>query len=276
VSTATVPRPGELEVERLSALRSIGTGIRSGLRPIALPLVTTVAVLLAWEGLVRWYRVPAIILPPPSDVLTTIVRLHDLLLQHAVPTTVETVAGFLLATVLGVGLAVAITYSAVVREALYPLLVVFQLIPKIALAPLFIVWLGIGSPSRLAFSLFISFFPIVIATAAGLIDVDRDAVRLGRSLSATEWQIFRKIRFPHAVPHLFGGMKVAMTLAIIGVIVGEFITAQAGLGYLIIFATSRAETAVIMAAITILCAIGLVLYGLVALGERMMKRWYGE
>jgi NitT/TauT family transport system permease protein len=152
--------------------------------------------------------------------------------------------------------------------------VLFQLIPKVALAPLFIVWLGIGSQSRLAFALFISFFPIVISMATGLLEVDRDMLRLCRSLTATEWQIFTSVRFPAALPYLFSGMKIAMTMAMIGVIVGEFITAQAGLGYLIIFATSRAETGVIMAAIGLLCVIGLGLYGLVLLGEAAMRRWY--
>jgi NitT/TauT family transport system permease protein len=186
----------------------------------------------------------------------------------------ETVIGFLLAVVLGVALAVIITYSPNWRAALYPNLVFFQLIPKVALAPLFIVWLGIGMESRVLFALFIAFFPIVISMATGLAEVDASLVRLCRSLTASEWQVFVNVRFPYSLPYLFSGMKIAMTMAMIGVIVGEFITAQAGLGYLIIFATSRAETAVIMAAIGVLCALGLTLYGLVLLAEVGMKRWY--
>src|SRR6185312_9296646 len=112
-------------------------------------------------------------------------------------------------------------YSTILREALYPNLVVFQLIPKIALAPLFIIWLGIGSPSRLAFAIFISFFPIVIATTAGLTNVDRDMVRLCRALTASEWQIFTSVRLPSALPYVFSGMKIGVTLSIIGVIIGE-------------------------------------------------------
>jgi len=136
-------------------------------------------------------------------------------------------------------------------------------------------WLGIGSESRLAFSVFISIFPIIIATTAGLSAADPNAVRLCRSLTASEWQIFTSVRFPSALPYIFSGMKIGITLAIIGVIIGEFITSQRGLGYLIIFATSRADTVVAMAAIVVLCASGLLLYGAVALAEKFTDRRYG-
>jgi NitT/TauT family transport system permease protein len=262
-----------------SADASIGGASRfrdhfSRARDVVLPVATAGVVLVAWEIVVRLYKVPSVIMPPPTEVVHVLARNYPLLLEHAVPTMTETIVGFVLATVLGVALAIVITYSPIWRAALYPNLVLFQLIPKVALAPLFIVWLGIGTQSRLAFSLFISFFPIVISMATGLVEVDRDMLRLCRSLTASEWQIFTSIRFPSALPYLFSGMKIAMTMSMIGVIVGEFITAQAGLGYLIIFATSRAETAVIMAAIALLCAIGLALYGLVLLGEIAMRRWY--
>jgi NitT/TauT family transport system permease protein len=192
------------------------------------------------------------------------------LLIHAVPTTLESAAGFAIATLLGIGLAILITYSEIAREALYPNLVFFQLIPKIALAPLFIIWLGIGSQSRIAFAVFIAFFPVVISTAAGFASVDKSMIRLCRALTANEWQIFSSVRFPAALPYIFSGMKIAITL----VIIGEFITAQAGLGYLIIFATARADTEISMAAIVVLCICGLLLYGLVALGEAIANRFY--
>ena len=265
----------DLGAGRLDAFtRVLKAGVSRGWRPFLLPTATLVVALVGWEVFVRVKRVPSAILPPPSEVIETLIAVRSLLIEHAWPTTVETVLGFLLATVVGIAVAIAITYSRAMREALYPLLVVFQLIPKIALAPLFIVWLGIGMSSRLTFALFISFFPVVISTAAGLINADRYMIRLARSLTATDWQIFVSIRFPGALPHIFSGLKIAVTLSIIGVIVGEFITSQAGLGYIIVFATSRAETAAIMAAIIVLCVIGLVLYGAVALAERMMLRWY--
>lgn len=244
------------------------------LRTIGLPLGLAFVVLAGWQIAVTVADVPAVILPSPVAILRYIVSRWDILLMHAVPTTLESAAGFVLATVLGIVLAIVITYSTVARDALYPNLVFFQLIPKIALAPLFIIWLGVGTQSRIAFSVFIAFFPIVIATAAGFLNVDRNMLRLCRSLTATEWQVFTAIRFPSALPYIFSGMKIAMTLAIIGVIIGEFITAQAGLGYLIIFATARADTEVSMAAIVVLCVAGLLLYGLVALGEWIANRVY--
>jgi NitT/TauT family transport system permease protein len=243
---------------------------------VLMPLGFAVGVLLLWEGLVRFYEVPTVILPAPSAVWARILTAWPFLLTHLVPTTVETVVGFLLSMILGTLLATLLVYGRRFREAVYPTVVFFQLIPKIALAPLFIVWLGIGSESRLAFSVFISFFPVVIATMAGLRAVPPDMLRLCRALTASEAQVFAAVRFPYALPYIFSGMKIAVTFAMIGVIVGEFITAQAGLGYLILFASSQAETPLILASIATLCVIGLFLYGLVALAEKAMLRWYGS
>ena len=254
---------------------SPSAGLRDGARSILLPTLLAVSVLFLWEMVVRLNNIPQVILPAPTAILKIISAQHEILLRHAVPTILEAAGGFLIASVLGIALAVWLSYSRLAREALYPNLVFFQLIPKIALAPLFIIWLGIGTESRLAFSVFISFFPIVIATNAGFANVDRNMLKLCQSLTATEWQTFSSVKFPSALPYIFSGMKVAMTLAIIGVIIGEFITAQKGLGYLIVFATARAETGVAMAAIVVLCAGGLLLYGVVALAENIANRRYG-
>src|SRR6266704_1693388 len=127
--------------------------------------------------------------------------------------------------------------------------------------------LGFGSTSRITFAVFISFFPVVVATLTGLMSVDRDLMRLCKAVGADESRIYAKVRFPAAVPHLFSGLKIAITFAMIGVIVGEFITAQAGLGYMILFAASQAEMTLIFASIVVLCVIGLVLYGLVVIAE---------
>ena len=257
----------------LKGVSTASAGAR-GARAIALPIGLALIVLVGWQIAVVAAKIPAVILPSPLAIGQYIVSRFDILMTHAVPTTLESLAGFLLAALLGMGLAILITYSDVAREALYPNLVFFQLIPKIALAPLFIIWLGVGPQSRIAFAVFIAFFPIVIATTAGLTSVDKSMLRLCRSLTATEWQVFTSVRFPAALPHIFSGMKIAITLAIIGVIIGEFITAQAGLGYLIVFATARADTEVSMAAIVVLCVCGLLLYGLVALAEWAANRVY--
>ncbi|WP_431282475.1 ABC transporter permease [Humitalea sp. 24SJ18S-53] len=245
------------------------------LRGVLLPIATALLCLLAWHLVVAYGNIPPVILPPPKAVWLILSNNMPLLLQHAWPTFVESLLGFAIATALGIVLAVAITYSRLLREAIYPHLVIFQLIPKVALAPLFIVWLGIGAPSRLAFATFISFFPLVVATSQGLSEVPSDMLRLANSLSATRWQVFRTIRFPYALPHIFAGMKIAVTMSMIGVIVGEFITAQRGLGYLILFAGAQAETALILAAVALLCAIGLAQFAMVALLERVVRRIYG-
>ena len=252
----------------------VGPRYRFG-RLLSLPLGFALAVLLAWELLCRASRVSPVLLPPPSAVWSVLSGNWEILLQQSVPTTLETIASFAAATLLGVALAVAITFSAWVREALYPNIVMFQLIPKIALAPLFIVWLGVGSSSCIVVAIFIAFFRVVVSTATGLVSAKPEVLQLCRSLTASEWQIFRLARFPYAMPFVFAGMKVGVTMAMIGVIVGEFITAQAGLGYIIMFASSAGETATVLAAIVLLCVIGLALFGLVALGEMAVRRWYG-
>jgi NitT/TauT family transport system permease protein len=257
-----------LEMPNLPAGRAGGGGA------LVLPLGFAVLAMIAWEVLCRAARISPLLLPPRSAVWTVLSQNYEILFQQALPTIIEAVVSFGLATLLGVALAVAITFSAWVREALYPNIVVFQLIPKIALAPLFIVWLGVGSRSCIVVAIFIAFFPVVVSTATGLVSAKPEVLLLCRSLTASEWQLFRLARFPYAMPFVFAGMKVGVTTAMIGVIVGEFITAQVGLGSIIMFACSAGETATVLAAIVLLCLIGLVLYSAVAIAELLMRRWY--
>jgi NitT/TauT family transport system permease protein len=266
--------------ETISSLVGLSGRVASGWqyclgRLVLLPLLFVLTVLVAWELFCRASRVSPLLLPPPSAVWSVLSENWGILFQQSLPTTLETITSFAVATLLGVALAVAITFSAWVREALYPNIVMFQLIPKIAIAPLFIVWLGVGSRSCIVIAIFIAFFPVVISTATGLVSAKPEVLQLCRSLTASEWQMFRLARFPYAMPFVFAGMKVGVTMAMIGVIVGEFITAQAGLGYIIMFASSAGETATVLAAIVLLCGIGLALFGLVALGEMAVQRWYG-
>lgn len=245
------------------------------LQRIGLPLAFAVGTLVLWEIVVRAFDIREVLLPTPSAIARRLVETFPLLMEHAWPTVWESVAGFAIASLLGVALAALLSASGLMRSMLYPNVVLFQLIPKIALAPLFIVWLGIGFQSRLTFSVFISFFPVVIAALVGLDHVDKSLLRLCRALTASSWQVFVSVRLPHALPYVFSGMKIATTFAIIGVIVGEFITSQAGLGYLILFASSQADTSLILAAITVLCVFGLGFYGVVALLERWTRHAFG-
>jgi NitT/TauT family transport system permease protein len=240
----------------------------------ALPIITAFMFLLAWQAISVFGHISPAVLPPPTMVLGQLVGNFPLIMRDTYPTTIETLVAFLISIPLGIVLAALIVYSTLAQQALYPNIVFFQLIPKIALAPLFIVWLGIGPSARITFSVFICFFPILIATAAGLRSVETNMLRLCRSLRMSEWQILVRIRFPTSAPYMFSGMKVSVTLAIIGVVVGEFIASEQGLGYLILFASSREQTDLALACIAVLCVVGLLLYGLVVLAEKVVMSIY--
>lgn len=248
---------------------------RSRLRQVLLPGAFAIAIITLWEASVRWLHISTSVLAAPSVIWATLRGSFAFLLQHMVLTIIETVEGFVLASLLGIFLGTAITLSQRVRQALYPNILFFQLIPKIAVAPLFIVWIGVGTPSLLAFAVFMSFFPVALSTAAGLVGTSQDALRLCKSLTATNWQTFASVRFPFALPYIFAGLKIGMTMTMIGVIVGEFVTAQAGLGYVVMFSASSGETGLLFAALTLLCFVGLALYGCVTLGEMVVQRWFG-
>jgi NitT/TauT family transport system permease protein len=274
----TLPRRALLKPEppvpATSRRRWLGHAARLA-RQIGLPLLLAAAVLLAWEVGTRMAHVSAMTLVPPSAVWQVLSDSWPILLQQSWPTLVEALVGFAAAVLVGVVLGSAMVLSRRLRQALWPHILLFQLIPKVALAPLFIIWLGVGPSSRLAFAVFLGFFPMVVATATGLLSAERDMLRLCRALTATPWQAFWAIRVPYALPHIFAGLKVSVTMTLIGVIVGEFVTAQEGLGYIIMFASSAAETALIFAAIFLLCVIGLAMYGLIAGCEWLVQRWVG-
>jgi NitT/TauT family transport system permease protein len=244
-------------------------------RQIFMPLVLGLGVIAVWEIVTRVYNVAPTTLPAPSRIFQEIMRQREILLTNAVPTTVETMGSFLASVVFGGLLGVLISYSRTAREALYPNVILFQLIPKVAIAPLFLIWLGIDWHARISIAIFIAFFPIVISTAAGLNAADPALLRLCRSLTASRWQMFFKVQLPSSLPFLFNGMKISITLALIGVIVAEFITSERGLGYVILFGGAHFDTPLVMAAIVVLCIVGLAMYGAVAAAERLIMQKYG-
>jgi NitT/TauT family transport system permease protein len=170
-------------------------------------------------------------------------------------------------------IAALLVYSEPIRKGVLPLIVTSQIVPKVAVAPLFVVWFGTGDLSRLLMAFLIAFFPIVINTVVGLTSVDEDAVRMARAFMGTRWKIFTKIRLPHALPLIFGGMKISITLAVIGIVVAEFVAAQRGIGFLIVMANGLLDTPLMMAAIAVLSAMGLALYGLIAALEHLVVYW---
>jgi NitT/TauT family transport system permease protein len=237
------------------------------------PIGISVAMLVLWEAGVRELGIRSIILPPPSEIIDAMIRRHELLLAHLWPSLYLTVLGFALSVVGGIAVAVLITYSSILRKGFYPLIVVSQVIPKISIAPLFIVWFGTGTMSSLLLAVLIAFFPMTINSALGFQSIDEDIHRMARTFMGTRWQIFWKIRMPNALPYIFSGMKISITLAIIGVIVSEFVASQEGIGYLIKLAGGLLDTPLMMAAIAALSISGLILYGLIVLAEKRTVYW---
>ena len=246
------------------------------LRPLVLPLAFGVGVLMLWQALTVIFDYPKVILPAPSDIAAALAGNFAMIWQQTVPTMRDALAGFALASIFGIAIASLFCFSRLLRDAFYPLIVLIQLVPKIAWTPLFIVWVGIGWQSRLTIASFIAFFPVFIAMMAGLEATDRSLVRLCQGLTTTRWRIFWLVRLPASMPYLFAGLKIAITLAVIGVIVAEFISASEGLGFLILKSAALLQTDVIFAAITVLCLLGLVFYGAVHAGEIAVRKWHGE
>jgi NitT/TauT family transport system permease protein len=246
------------------------------LQPAILPIAFAAALLLLWEvaALVGGY--PKVILPAPSDIFAALADNFSEICRQALPTIRDTLAGFALAALLGIAMAALLSFSRLLKQAIYPLIIVIQLVPKIAWTPLFIVWAGIGWPSRLTIATFIAFFPIFIAMVAGLESTDGSLVRLCRALTASPWRIFWLVRLPASMPYLFAGLKIAITLAVIGVIVAEFISSSEGLGFMILKSAALLRTDLILAAIVVLCAVGLACYGAIHAGEIAVRKWRGE
>jgi NitT/TauT family transport system permease protein len=233
-------------------------------------LCLTVAVwaLACWLG-----NVPTAVLPAPDKVLHAIVVRSDLLVGEGWITLKETLYGFLLALAAGLPLAVMVANSRPLNLMFYPLLVALQSVPKVALAPIILVWLGTGLESKLAMVWLVAFFPIIVDTATGLRSTPRELLELARSLGATPMQIFTKVQFPAALPFIIAGAKVAITLAVIGAVIGEFVGSSEGLGYLLLSATSQIDTPLAFAALFALSLLGMFAYLLVELGEYLMAPW---
>jgi NitT/TauT family transport system permease protein len=242
----------------------------------AAPALTVLGAVVLWEVGVRMFRVPEYLLPAPSGALTALISEWRYLALHTWVTTKEILWGFALAMVVGIPTAMAIVYSPVLERSLYPLLVASQSVPKIAIAPLLIFWAGIGLLPKVLVAFLISFFPIIIDTVVGLRSVEPEMLSLARSMGASERKVFTKIRLPSALPNIFAGLKVAVTLAVVGAIVGEFIQADQGLGYALLQANAMLNTRLSFATIIILGAIGVVLFLLVDWVERLLIPWHAS
>jgi NitT/TauT family transport system permease protein len=232
-----------------------------------------VAGLAAWEALVRVLRVPDIIVPPPSRVAAVLVDGQIDWLHHIGITAFEVVAGFAGAVVLGVGLAVVIVTSRRLGQVLMPYVLLMQIVPKIAFAPIFFLILGYNLLPSIVITFLVAFFPITINTVSGLRAADPRLAELLRSLRGTRWDVLRKAEFPAALPFLFSALKVASTLAVVGANVAEFVSAKAGLGFLIINAQVTFNTGLAFAAATYLILLGVAFYAVIAGAERVLMPW---
>ena len=236
---------------------------------------TLVGMVAAWHLVVVAFRVPSFLLPSPLAVAREFVAWPGLLARHTWATLLASLLGFGAAIVAGVPLAIAVVSSRGLKATVYPLLVLFQSVPKVALAPLFLVWVGIGLSSKVLVAMTVAFFPILIDTATGLNAVESEMLELARSLRATRAQTFLEVRLPFALPHLFSGLKVAVTLAVIGTVIGEFVGSDnRGLGYFIYAESAAGNTARAFASVVILAALGIALFAAVALAERVLLPWH--
>lgn len=240
------------------------------LKRIAWPLAVHMALLLLWYWVTAAGMVPKYILPSPVDMLATLAQPHYKWGTHLLTTTIEVVGGYALAVVVGVALALLTSWFKWFAMAVMPLLITLNMIPKIAMAPLFIVWLSYGIGPNIIITFTICFFPIVLTTARGLKEVEPDLIDLARAVRATRWQIFSKIQFPSALPYIFSGMKVATVFAVAGAIVGEFIGSEKGLGNLMLSVQATLDTAAMFMAVTLITLVGILLYAAVFALERFL------
>jgi NitT/TauT family transport system permease protein len=266
----------------MSEIMATGTSITGDIRsarsgravPDAiLALGLMVFVTVAWELAIRLFHVPTFVLPAPSAIVRQLIESRARLASAAMSTAVEIFLGFMLASLTGIVIALVVVRFERFGRALYPLIVLFQNVPKVALAPIFILWFGFDLAPKIVLIVVIAFFPVTIDMLAGLQSVEPSFVALMESVGASRGKILMRVRIPHSLPYLMAGLKVAITFSVIGAIVGEFAGANQGLGYVIEFASTQLDTPLIFAALVVVSVLGLAFYYLVELAERMLVPW---
>ena len=237
-------------------------------------LVAVVLFFAAWELGVRVFDVKEYLLPAPSVVVVALAQNAPKVLESALVTTHEILAGYALAIVVSIPLALSIAYSKFMEETVYPLVVFLQIVPKIAIAPLFLIWFGFGFTPKLLLVFLLSFFPIVVSSIAGFKSVDPDIMDFARTTGAGSWRLFAKIRLPQALPGIFTGLKVGAALSATAAVVAEFVASDRGLGYLLLQYNGDLNTPMVFGIIIVLSAIGLVVYYAVEIVERIVIPWH--
>lgn len=265
---AAVPAAAQAQAYRGAWLRGSGRTLRR----LGPPVLLTVAAIATWELAVRAFDVPKDVVPKPSTVGSSLSDHRGLVWRSTKVTVVEILYGFGLAVGIGVALALLLGRFRLVDRAVYPLVVVFQNVPKVAIAPLLILWFGFGMAPKAILIAVIAFFPITVTMRTGLASVHPDLVLLLRSVGASRTEILLRVQIPSSIPFLFAGLHVAITLSVIGAIVAEFAGAARGLGYLIQFASTQLDTPLVFAGILVISIVGIVLYYAVSLAELALAR----
>ena len=241
---------------------------------LAQPSLAAAVLIGLWELGVHLTGVSKVILPAPSLVAATSFQFFSLMIEQAGPTFWAAVWGILASAILGIALGTIVSYSKTVMDTIYPTVVFFQLIPKVALAPVFVLWFGKEIEATILFSVFIAFFPVLVATISGLNATNKTYERMGYSFMASRLQVFLRIKFPFALPFIFSGLRLGVTFGIIGVILGEFVSAERGLGYLIMFAAENFETALLLSTILLLLGVGILIFAMLLVIEALVMSVY--
>jgi NitT/TauT family transport system permease protein len=244
----------------------------SWIKPVAFLFI----LVAGWDLAIRVFNIPPYQVPSPWDVMVTLQTEWQMLLIQAWPTTQATLWGFALSALFGIPVAMLIAGSKTVEDYVYPLLVFSQSIPKIAIAPLFVVWFGFGLLPKVLSAFLLGFFPVVVSAVQGFKSVDPDMFDLVRALQANRLQIFRIVSLPHALPSIFAGLKVSITLAVVGAVVGEFVGANSGIGFVLQRSIGNFELPLMFAALVVLALIGVVLFWLIDVVERLMIPWHAS
>jgi NitT/TauT family transport system permease protein len=240
------------------------------------PAAALVALLVVWWVVTAARLIAPYLVPSPGSTVASVAAQPGYFWQNSWITTYETLLGFVVAIVVGIAAAVLMVYSSTVEKTLYPLLLFAQVIPKIAIAPLFVVWLGFGLAPKIVVAVLMAFFPVVISMVTGLKAIDPEMLQLSSTMGAAANQTFWKIRLPASLPYLFSGLKVAATMAVTGAVVGEFVGANAGLGYVILQANGNLDTPVLFAGLLIMSLLGVLLFAVVELVEHLVLPWHAS
>ena len=246
------------------------------IHPATRPFWLILMLLLLWDIVVRLFKIPPYLIPPPLAVVRELGKEWPMLLSQSLPTLYATLGGFAASALVGVPIAMWIAHSRTVESFVYPLLVFSQSIPKVAIAPLFVVWFGFGIVPKVIAAFLLGFFPVVVSTVQGFKSIEPDVIDLARSMGASPLKIFMKFRLPQALPSIFSGLKVSVTLAVVGAVVGEFVGSNSGIGFVLQRATGTFDLPLMFAALVVLSTLGVLLFLAVEMVERWLMPWHAS